>query len=171
MTSMASPAECLDRFSCFVTHLSRYHYPAFFSAESILSRDGRLPYTSLRSIVRSPIIILLVMPGEQYCEPCKRLLCGKAQPYSENAWRIDFTHHSDANSFKEALGLPCFVCSFAWNEKECSLSWQESISYGTAGQLFVRDGDDVIVLRFSYDYPKRSSKSISLVPCEGMFLK
>lgn len=107
------------------------------------------------------------MLGGRYCEPCKRLLCGKAQSQSEDSSIIQFIHHFDANSFKEALRLPCLLCSFGWNAEVFSLSWQESISHGTEGVLYYDDDD--LVLRFYYDRPKGFDTSISLVPWEGRF--
>jgi hypothetical protein len=61
---------------------------------------------------------------------------------------VEFDHHPGANSFKAALKMTCYFCSFAWNKKECSLSWQESISCGTIGLVRVQiDSEKCIQFR------------------------
>jgi hypothetical protein len=113
------------------------------------------------------------MPGEQYCEPCERLLCGNVQSYSEDNLNIIFTHHPDANSFKEALALPCFICSFAWYREDGSQPWQGSILYGTTGLLFIIPDfdEDTLELRFHYGKTDHSSQPVALVPWKSMFPK
>jgi hypothetical protein len=128
---------------------------------------------SSKYVSPSLIFILFAMPGDQYCEPCRRLLCGKAQPCSEEdepSWSFRFylTHHPDTNSFNESLQLPCSICSLAWNQTECSV-WQESMSHGIVACLNVLESDDdARKLRFVYDLMHYSC-DLSLVSWKTMF--
>jgi hypothetical protein len=115
------------------------------------------------------------MPDEQYCEPCQKFLCGETQFRYKDTDCVEFDHHPDASSFKAALKLPCYLCSFAWNKRECSLSWQESISCGTIGRLNVRSNNEKwIQFRYrilKYEMCELASHDIFMLPYDGMSSK
>jgi hypothetical protein len=119
------------------------------------------------------MVDLPVMPIEQYCEPCKKLLCGEIEPSYEDRGCIDFPHHPDAESFKNALELPCSICSFAWNANRSSSSWLESVSTGTTVQMYETSLDeDIREILFTYNSGKwDEAYFIAFVPLASMILK
>ncbi|PVH97419.1 HET-domain-containing protein [Periconia macrospinosa] len=52
------------------------------------------------------------MEKEKFCDPCSRLLRGERDA-TVSLWRR-VPHHADAQSLRQALQIPCYICMFVW---------------------------------------------------------
>ena len=52
------------------------------------------------------------MIEKKLCDACLKLLSGDRD--QNLSLSDDATHHTDAESFRRALQLPCYLCCFAW---------------------------------------------------------
>jgi hypothetical protein len=50
------------------------------------------------------------MSDELLCDPCQRLLRGENALLEQDSEVLSFVHHATAESFQQALALPCGIC-------------------------------------------------------------
>lgn len=66
------------------------------------------------------------MTETKLCEPCRRLLVGDLPVHIDKECldEIKFDHHINYDSYKEAMQLPCSICTLAWlNAKDSPLEF------------------------------------------------
>lgn len=105
------------------------------------------------------------MTETKLCEPCRRFVVGDLRLRDDYNSRfvVAFDHHVDFDSYKEAMQLPCSICTLAWlNAKECPL---ESDFQGVTAVLLYGKWEDTLTLRFwnlGPDYKRISSACLVL---------
>jgi hypothetical protein len=52
------------------------------------------------------------MSEQLLCDPCQRLLRGENPILRQGMGDLMFAHHTTAESFQQALALPCDICRF-----------------------------------------------------------
>ena len=85
---------------------------------SDLHNSPRLPHATLKSFRFPQGETAARLPSssqQKLCEPCKAFLRGDRTEYIdpnelERSKYQEYIHHPDANSFQEALELPCDIC-------------------------------------------------------------
>ena len=50
------------------------------------------------------------MSDDLFCDPCQRFLSGENPSLYQENGELNFVHHSTAESFRQALELPCSIC-------------------------------------------------------------
>lgn len=112
------------------------------------------------------------MPDEQYCKPCERFLRGEAYITHQRRTCVVFIHHPNAESFNNALKLPCSICSLAWEGRLFSLPSRSGITSGTTGTFGKDVGNDISdarLLQFGLSQSDHRSSTIVIVPWRSMF--
>ena len=83
-------------------------------------------YSSSNGIhLRSPSSSVRTMSDNLYCEPCSRFLRGELRLLRTREWAmkwaVAFEHHTDFESFENAMRLPCALCSLAHHHSDDTL--------------------------------------------------
>lgn len=73
------------------------------------------------------------MNEEKLCDSCVKLLSGNRD---RKFLTDDATHHNDAESFRRALQLPCYLCCFAWARPFDATMCVENLPDGTKHSFF-----------------------------------
>lgn len=110
------------------------------------------------------------MTDGQYCEACQRFLRGEAHiDYNNVSSSSDFSHHANADAFKNALDLPCDICSLAWEGGGRQRVSRNDISCGTRAYIWKTNKNEpsVRILRFRLDLLERFSSGLMLAPIES----
>jgi len=93
------------------------------------------------------------MSDELLCNPCQRFLSGESPLLDQDDGYLNFIHHTTAESFQQALALPCGICRHLRGEfrrqirtaNPISLKMCESLTYYRPSIIeYVRGGTDYL---------------------------
>lgn len=105
------------------------------------------------------------MSNDLYCEPCRRLLAGDIPIIEVDENSVEFDHHVEFNSFENAIGLPCSICSLAWHGASNSPSAHNWVKI--RGNYYIDKENQERRLDFSSGHNYRSSyhsNTLALIP-------
>jgi hypothetical protein len=80
------------------------------------------------------------MDEERLCDACSKLLSGDRDPSIRLQDKV--VHHADADSFRQALRLRCYLCCFAWAKPFESTLREDNLPDST-GYYFSRNYFDI----------------------------
>lgn len=109
------------------------------------------------------------MSIDRLCSLCHDLFSGTARA-AERGGRhpktIKFAHHPGHASLREALDLPCYICTFAWHEVDISTDVREIVT--SAIEVFIHKGEhDAYELGFRSGPRWLPAKRIALAHYDG----
>lgn len=103
------------------------------------------------------------------CQQCKVMLEGPVAGDRSDGQAIWFQHHPDAKSVRQALELPCRICSFAWVVEGNSFAQFDDMTDAMQGILQISSQDDnVISLCFFLKEGECNSRHVALGPYSSM---
>lgn len=102
------------------------------------------------------------MEEEKLCDPCSRLLRGERDatvPLSKDA-----LHHADAQSFRQALQIPCYICTFVWKKPFEPFPGDGELPDGVQSQFY---GNDAIANELSLSMHPEGVYPLKFIPLRG----